>query len=350
MNLSTFMRDLLIAIAALALLLVLPVLFPGPALRDFVIYVFAFGILAMSLNLLIGYTGLVSFGHAAYFAAGAYSFGLMMQSGAFSIPVAFLLAVGFAAVMAFVIGSICVRLKEIYFAFLTLAFQMMFHSIILTWVSLTGGDQGLMGGIPRPTFWGIDLNDGQTFYIFCAVIFVACMLVLRQVTESPFGYTLRMIRDNPGRAVFLGVNIYRAKLMAFVLAGSIASIGGILLALFASGAYPEFAYWTMSGEAIFMIMLGGSMVFVGPLIGAIILETLNHYVTIYTEHHGLVLGTIILVAVLGFRRGIGDFAWEHWSAWRERRNTRPVLKEDAKAGPGRTGTDRVKLSEEARGA
>ncbi len=355
MRVSGLLRDLLIAVAALAVLLVLPVLFPGPALRDFVIYVIAFGILAMSLNLLIGYTGLVSFGHAAYFAAGAYSFGLMMQSGEVSIPVAFVLSVGFSAAMALVIGAICVRLKEIYFAFLTLAFQMMFHSVILTWVSLTGGDQGLMGGIPRPVFWGIDLNDGWTFYVFCAVIFVACMLVLRQVTESPFGYTLRMIRDNPARAVFLGVNIYRAKLTAFVLAGSIASIGGILLALFASGAYPEFAFWTTSGEAIFMIMLGGSLVFVGPLIGAVVLETLNHFVTIYTEYHGLVLGSIILIAVLGFRRGIGDFVWEHWSARSERRSggpdrKGPELKEGAKAGPGRTGPERVKLSEEARGA
>ena len=350
MRLSPLLRDALIALAALAVLLVLPVLFPGPALRDFLIYVIAYGILAMSLNLLIGYTGLVSFGHAAYFAAGAYSFGLLMQSGAVSIPVAFVLAIGFAALMALVIGAICVRLKEIYFAFLTLAFQMMFHSIILTWVSLTGGDQGLMGGIPRPAFLGINLNDGGTFYVFCAVVFVLCMFGLRQITESPFGYTLRMIRDNPARAVFLGVNIYRAKLTAFVLAGSIASVGGILLALFASGAYPEFSYWTTSGEAIFMIMLGGSLVFVGPLIGALVLETLNHFVTIYTEHHGLVLGLIILVAVLGLRRGIGDFAYEFWTARRERRAARPELKPEAKAGPGRTGPERVKLSEEARKA
>src|SRR5690606_29553150 len=117
-------------------------------------------------------------------------------------------------------------------AFLTLAFQMLFHSIILTWVSLTGGDQGLMGGIPRPPLLGVNLGDPQTFYIFSSVLFVLCILLLRRITESPFGYTLRMIRDNPDRAVFLGVNIFRAKLLAFVLAGSIASVGGIILALF----------------------------------------------------------------------------------------------------------------------
>ena len=280
-------------------------------MRDFVIYVIAYGLLAMSLNLLVGFTGLVSFGHAAYFASGAYIFGLLMQSGDVSIPVAMLAAVGGTALLALVIGAICVRLKDIYFTFLTLAFQMFIHSIILTWVSLTGGDQGLMGGIPRPAFLGIDLNDSMTLYMFCSVVFVACMVIMRQIVQSPFGYTLRMIRDNPLRANFLGVNVVRMKLAIFVVAGTMASVGGIILALFVSGAYPEFAFWTMSGEAIFMIMLGGTQLFLGPFVGAILLQTLNHFVTIYTEHHGLVLGAVILVFVLGLRRGLADFVF-HW--------------------------------------
>lgn len=315
-------RDLGFGAAALVFLLLVPAFGGGAGLNDFLIYVAAYGLLALSLNLLTGYTGLVSFGHAAYFASGAYSFGLLMQSGEVSVPLAFVLSVGFTALMALVIGAICVRLKEIYFAFLTLAFQMMFHSIILTWVSLTGGDQGLMGGIPRPVFWGIDLTGAGAFYSFCMVVFVICALILRQIVQSPFGHTLRMIRDNPQRAVFLGVNAYRAKLLAFVLAGAIASVGGILLALFASGAYPEFAYWTMSGQAIFMIMLGGSRVFLGPLLGAALLQGLNHYITGVTEHHGLVLGIVIVVAVLGLRRGIADFALDWFQSRRERQQAR----------------------------
>lgn len=303
-------RDAMLAGAGLAVLLLLPTLIPHPALRDFVIYVIAYGLLAMSLNLLVGFTGLVSFGHAAYFASGAYAFGLLMQSGRVSIPIAMLAAVGGTALLALAIGAICVRLKEIYFAFLTLAFQMFIHSIILTWVALTGGDQGLMGGIPRPPFLGIDLNDGRTLYAFCVVVFVACMLAMRQITQSPFGYTLRMIRDNPQRANFVGVNVSRVKLAIFVIASSLASVGGIVLALFVSGAYPDFAFWTTSGEAIFMIMLGGTQLFVGPLVGTIMLQALNHYVTIYTEYHGLVLGSVILVFVLGLRRGLADFIHE----------------------------------------
>jgi branched-chain amino acid transport system permease protein len=301
------LRDLGVGALLLALLIALPLVFTRPALRDFLIYVMAYGLLAMSLNLLIGLTGLVSFGHAAYFASGAYMFGLLMQSGRVSIPVAMMATVLGTAFLAFVIGAICVRLKEIYFSFITLAFQMFIHSIILTWVSLTGGDQGLRGGIPRPQFVGIDLSKGMTLYIFCVVVFMFCVAVMRQVWQSPFGYTLRMIRDNPVRADFLGVEIVRMKLGIFVLAGAMASVAGMLLALFVSGAYPEFGFWTTSGEAIFMIMLGGMQLFIGPVIGAVLLRMLEHFVTIYTEYSGLVLGVVILLIVLGLRQGVGDF-------------------------------------------
>ncbi|ACL58340.1 branched-chain amino acid ABC transporter permease [Methylobacterium nodulans] len=323
-------RDLAVALVSLGVLLALPALFPQPALRDFLIYFFAYGLLAMSLNLLVGLTGLVSFGHAAYFASGAYAFGLLMQSGRVSVPLAALAAIGGTALLALVIGAICVRLKEIYFAFITLAFQMFIHSIIVTWVSLTGGDQGLRGGIPRPPFLGIDLNDARVLYGACAVLFVLCVLAMRQVSQSPFGYTLRMIRDNPARANFLGVNVAAAKLGIFVFAGAMASVGGLILALFVSGAYPEFAFWTTSGEAIFMIMLGGTKLFLGPLVGTLLLQTLNHYVTIYTEYHGLVLGTVILLIVLGLRRGIADTLYD---TLRQRRAPRPAASPPPASSP-----------------
>lgn len=299
-------RDAAVGAALLVGLLVMPALFPQPALRDFVIYVIAYGLLAMSLNLLIGLTGLVAFGHAMFFASGAYGFGLLMQSGAVPVPVAMLGAMAGSALLALAVGAICVRLEAIYFSFITLAFQMFMHSVILTWVSLTGGDQGLQGGIPRPPFWGIDLNQPRVLYAVCVVLFVACLGVMRQVWQSPFGYTLRLIRDNPVRARFLGVNVVAMKLGVFVLAGTMASVGGIVLALFVSGAYPEFGFWSTSGEAIFMLMLGGTQAFLGPLAGAVLLQALDHYITAWTEYHGLVLGVVILAIVLGLRRGIAD--------------------------------------------
>ncbi|RYF12635.1 MAG: branched-chain amino acid ABC transporter permease, partial [Deltaproteobacteria bacterium] len=181
---ATLRRDALVGASLLLVLLLVPVLFPQPALRDFLIYVMAYGLLALSLNLLIGLTGLVAFG-------------LLMQSGHVSIPAALLLAVLSSALLALAIGAVCVRLKDIYFSFITLAFQMFLHSIIITWVGLTGGDQGLQGGIPRPPFWGVDLSNPRALYATCAVLFVVCIAIMRQVWCSPFGNALRMIRDNP---------------------------------------------------------------------------------------------------------------------------------------------------------
>ena len=324
-----FARDILAAVAMLVFLVALPFIFTKPSLRDFLIYVMAYGLLAMSLNLLVGLTGLVSFGHAAYFASGAYMFGLLMQSGRFSIPVAMLVTVLGTAVVALLIGAICVRLKEIYFSFITLAFQMFIHSIILTWVSLTGGDQGLQGGIPRPPFFGIDLSSGSSLYIFCACVFIVCMVFMRQIWQSPFGYTLRLIRDNPQRANFLGVNVLRMKLGVFVLAGAMASVGGMMLSLFVSGAYPEFGFWTTSGEAIFMIMLGGTQLFVGPIIGAVLLRMLEHFVSIYTEYHGLVLGIVILAIVLGLKQGVADYIVDWLACRKEGKAPKAPAPEDA---------------------
>lgn len=299
-----------LALAAFAVLALLPVVHPSKALVDFVIRMAALGIFASSLNILIGYGGMVSFGHGMFFASGAYAFGLLMQKTGSSIPLAIALAVLLSAALAGIVGAICVRLKEIYFAFLTLAFQMLLHSLIISWVPLTGGDQGLMGGIPRPPFLGIDMTDQFHLYVFACATLTACLLAMRHLMESPFGYTLRMIRDNAPRAQFLGIHVWRVRLAAFVLAGAFASVGGILMSLFVSGAYPEFAYWTMSGEGIFMIMLGGMSAFLGPLVGTALLLFLNDIVTRFTEYYGLTLGVVILLFALGFRRGVTDFVLE----------------------------------------
>jgi len=303
-----FKKELLLGLVVLALLAALPLLSPGRVTLDFVIRLAALGVFATSLNILVGYGGMVSFGHAMFFGGGAYTFGLLMQRTDVSIPVALLGAIVFCSLLAWVIGMICVKLKEIYFSFLTLAFQMLIHSVIITWTSLTGGDQGLMGGIPRRPFWGgINVADPNTLYWFCVVIGVASLLIMRYVLQSPFGYTLRMVRDNADRARFLGIDVWRIRLYAFILAGAFAGIGGSLMALFVSGAYPEFSYWTMSGEAVFMIMMGGINVFLGPIIGAGLLNIFNDIITRTTEYHGLALGVIVLIFALGFKRGITDF-------------------------------------------
>jgi len=307
---STLRHDIAWALAALLVLSLLPLLTQSRVTLDFVIRLAAFGIFASSLNILVGYGGMVSFGHAMFFGSGAYVFGLLMQKTPVSIPVAILGAIAFSGVLGLLIGAICVRLKEIYFSFLTLAFQMLIHSVILTWTSLTGGDQGLMGGIPRPPFLGINLSDHTTLYWFSCVLGVLCLLLMRIILQSPFGATLRMVRDSAERAAFLGIDVWRIKLYAFVLASCMASVGGVVMALFVSGAFPDFGYWTMSGDAIFMIMMGGLHVFIGPVVGAGLLLLFNDIITRTTEYHGLALGLVVLLFALGFKRGITDFALE----------------------------------------
>ncbi len=310
-------RDVVIALAAVALLVALRLVWPSPALTDFGIRVAALAIFATSLNLLVGYTGMVSFGHGMFFGFGAYCFGLIMQRLAVPLPVAFLATVLATALLAFVVGVICIRLKDIYFSFITLAFQMLIYSLIIAWVPLTGGDQGLQGGIPRPPFLGINLGNAFHLYVFAIVMLAVCLLIMRHIVESSFGYTLRMVRDNTDRASFLGINVFLVRLMAFVLAGVFAAVGGMVMALFVSGAYPEFSNWTMSGEGIFMIMMGGVSTFIGPTAGAVILALLNDLVTRRTEHHGLALGIVILVFALGLKKGITDFIAGWWRARRE---------------------------------
>jgi len=144
-------------------------------------------------------------------------------------------------------------------------------------------------------------------------VLVVSLLLMRHLVQSSFGYTLRMIRDNPRRAGFLGIKVWRIRLLAFVVAGIFGGVGGMLMSLFVSSAYPDFAYWTISGEAVFMILLGGMNVFLGPLAGAGILLLLNDLVTRFTEHYSLVLGIVILFFALGLRKGLLGFVVDVWA-------------------------------------
>jgi branched-chain amino acid transport system permease protein len=142
---------------------------------------------------------------------------------------------------------------------------------------------------------------------------------MRYILQSPYGYTLRMVRDNADRARFLGIDVWRVKLYAFILAASFAGFGGMIMALFVSGAYPDFSYWTMSGEAVFMIMMGGLNVFIGPVVGAALLLMFNDVISRTTEYHGFVLGIVVLLFALGFKRGITDFVMQLFNSLTKKR-------------------------------
>jgi branched-chain amino acid transport system permease protein len=309
------------------------VLLPGvvrPSVIDFLIRVSIFGIFALSLNLLVGNAGLVSFGHGVFLGAGAYSYGILMQSYELSVPAAFASAVLISSMIGIVAAMACARLSHIYFSFLTLAIQMLFHAVILSWSSLTGGDQGLLGGIPRRPFLGIDLSDPVHLFRFALVSFFVCAVLMRIIVISPFGHAIRLIRDNEQRATAIGIRVNRYKFAIFVISGVFGSVAGVLMCIHNSGAYPDFAFWTISGDGIFMVMLGGTQNFLGPVVGAVMLLGMNDIVTSYTSHYGIFLGIVILVTVLGLRKGLLDYVLDYIAQRRESTGQRVAERLDVK--------------------
>jgi branched-chain amino acid transport system permease protein len=265
---------------------------------------------AVSLNLLLGTTGLVSFGHVAYFGVGAYVCGILMKTYgvpfSLALPAAALGAAGFALVA----GFFCVRLIRIYFAMLTLAFSQIVWAICFTWNDVTGGDQGLpevpypdldwMSAIPG--FHG--LRIGGQFYLLTLVLVALSLAAIRRIIGSPFGRMLTAIRENPERAAFIGVNVRAYELAAFVFAGGFAGIAGALFGISNRGVFADFVYWPKSAEVMIMAILGGMEHFWGPPVGAAALVLLNQQITSYTEYWSLVLGLILLVLLFTFPGGI----------------------------------------------
>jgi branched-chain amino acid transport system permease protein len=265
---------------------------------------------AVSLNLLLGYTGLVSFGHAAYFGIGAYTTGILMKKVGVPFLLAFPAGGVLAALFALVFGFFCVRLTKIYFAMLTLAFAQIVWAVCFKWNDVTGGEQG-MPEIPYPDIaWMAHLpltgglRTSDHFYLLTVVVVAACFWILRRIVGSPFGCILTAIRENAERAEFIGVNVRRWELLAFVIAGAFGGLAGGLFGIFNRGVFPDFAYWPKSSEVLIMTILGGIGYFYGPAIGALVLLVLNQQITSYTEYWPFILGTILIVLLFAFPGGI----------------------------------------------
>jgi branched-chain amino acid transport system permease protein len=282
---------------------------------------------ATSLNLLVGYTGLVSFGHAAYFGIGAYTTGLLMKKAGLSFLLAFPAAGLSAGAAALVFGFFCVRLTRIYFAMLTLAFAQIVWAICFKWNEVTGGEQG-MPEIPYPDFGWLDRlasvplvggwRTAEYYYFLTLILVGTCLWALRRIVGSPFGRMLTTIRENAERAEFIGVNVRRYELAAFVLAGAFAGLAGGLFGIFNRGVFPDFAYWTKSSEVLIMTLLGGMSTFYGPSLGALALILLNQQIVSYTQYWPMVLGTILVALLFGFPGGLGGAAVALWDRGRRR--------------------------------
>jgi len=254
------------------------------------------GLFALSLNLILGYGGMVSFGHAAFFGVGAYTVALLMKKAGVSMVLALAAAPVAAALAAAVIGWFCVRLIGLYFAILTLAFSQLLYMIAFQWYTFTGGDDGIHG-IPRPAFL-----DPVNYYLLCLVVFVICFLTMRTIVNSSFGLTIRSIRENMERAKFIGVNVRRFQWYNFIIAGAFAGLAGGLLTELNKFAQTEFLHWSKSAEPILASLVGGMYSLAGPAIGAAVLMflkiVLQQFHQALVEIWAIVLGLVLLVVVL----------------------------------------------------
>lgn len=291
---------------ALSLLFLLLPLLPGQFTLVVGTEILILGLFALSFNLIHGYMGQISFGHAAFFGLGAYTSALILrpliesgQLGSAGFFLALAAAVPVSALGALIVGFFCVRLTGIYFAMLSLAFGELLFYIVFSWYSFTKGDDGIQGLMPPAL-----LKSGVAYYYFTLAVVALAAFLLWKISRSPFGYTLRMLKDNPNRTSFLGIDPRRVMLLNFVIAGAFAGLAGALWGPFQRSVSPALLSWHQSGVPVFMTLIGGAGYFAGPLVGSIIYTGLNAYVTTFTIYWPMTIGLVILGMVLFLPGGI----------------------------------------------
>ena len=275
-----------------------------------------FAIFAMGFNLLLGYTGILSFGHAAFFGLAGYAMGLILIHLKIPILLGMLFGIVLSTVTAVLIGLLIIRKTGIYFAMLTIAFGQMFFFIASRWKDFTGGEDGLTN-IPRdvvgiPGLLSIPIVEPLQFYYFVAVIFILAAIVKYKLIHSHFGQVLKTIRENETRARMVGYNVQRYKLASFIISAIYAAVAGTLYGLFLNYMFPQTLDWIRSGDVVIMALVGGMGTFFGPIIGAGVIVALRVLVSIYAKIGGLVfwqffMGIIFLIFVLFFPKGIWGF-------------------------------------------
>jgi len=281
----------------------------GPHYAILMFSAMGFAIALMGLNLLFGFTGLLSFGHAMFLAVGAYTAAYLTSAKMMTLEVILLTAAVAAVVVAVPIGLLCIRYVKIYFSMLTLAFSMLLYSFLFKFYPITGGDEGLRIRLPAPLLIDLSKLDTVTiltgpmyFYVF-GMLVVLTFLMWR-LTHSAFGLGLRAIRENEQKAQYLGVNVQRYRLLAFIIAGAYGALGGVIVAIPVGLAEPSLAYWVQSGNLVFMLLLGGYTNFFGPVLGAIVFIFFQDQLMSYTEYWRLTFGVLLAVVVIFFPNGL----------------------------------------------
>ncbi|ROQ91143.1 branched-chain amino acid ABC transporter permease [Desulfosoma caldarium] len=265
------------------------------------------GLFAMSFNLLFGYAGLLSFGHGGFLGVGAYVTALFLIHGSWSLWFILLASILSASLAAFLVGFLCVRRDEIFFAMLSLALGMMLFAVAHNWREVTGGSDGLpVFAVPPLSLglWKLSLFAPSSMYYFTLFWFATSALFLWTVVRSPFGLMLQAVRENKLRLSFSGTDVRLVRLAAFVIAGGLAGLAGFLLCLFNRMAAPDMLHWSFSARPVLMTILGGAGTFWGPAVGSAIFFILEHWVTAFTENWMIVLGSLLILVVLFFPDGI----------------------------------------------
>lgn len=314
-------------LAALILFLLFFPAFAGGYLLYMAIHILILSVFALGFNLLLGYTGLLSFGQAGFFAVGAYACAKILL--AFPSLMAGIAGGALAGgVIAFCLGYLCVRHTRIYFSMLTLSFGMMIYSLAWKWRDVTGGDDGLIG-IPRapleiPGIFSINMNPMENYYYFVLLISILAIFILHRIVNSSFGLTLQGIRDSENRVAFAGISIRTYRLLAFSIAGLYAGLAGALLPPLESTVTPPLAHWTHSAEPVMVTLLGGIHTFSGPIVGSVLFYIIKDIIVRHTQYWLIWFGGIIVFFVLVFRGGMVIFWAEQ--VWPRLKRSRGIKK------------------------
>ena len=303
---------LLIAAAMALSVLALVPLVAGLYQIQLLTYGLIAAIAALGFNILLGYTGLLSFGHSAFFGIGAYTVAFLLRDlGIHSMELYILIGVPIAALASALFGYICVRHTRIFFGILTLALSQVLYSLALKLFWVTGGTDGLR--VARPTLLATLLNFTgpgafqrflTAYYYYVLIIFAICVVMMWVILHSPFGKALQAIRDNETRAAFLGIRIRQFRWLAFLISGTFTGLAGILWAPLNGLATPDVLYWTFSGEIVFNALLGGFRNFTGPIVGGIVYTYLKTYAVATTEYWQALLGAVLVLLVIVLPTGI----------------------------------------------
>lgn len=285
-------------ITIIVIMIILPIFMPAFWI-SLLTEILIMGLAGMSVNLLLGFGGSLPFGHAAFFASGAYATAILLQKANLPFIAAMVIAPIIAAAIGAVFGLIITRLYQFYYGMMSAALCMVLWTVIRKWTVMTGGDNGITG-IEIPEL----LNGIYPAYALTAIIVSGSLIFLRYLVNSPFGWIQQAVRENPTRVTFTGINVLKHRYISFIISSYFCGIAGMLFVIYSHSTFPEYSHWVKSGDMVMICILGGMYSFIGPMVGAGVLTILQTFITSITLYWPMVLGFIICIIVIFMPKGV----------------------------------------------